>query len=70
MHSINYTTTIHIRLRKRQNNIINTIPSSSSVIPKSNTLNIADNNGYYDRINMMKCGGKRKMKCGGKCKKK
>ena len=48
----------------------NTIPSSSSVIPKSNTLNIADNNGYYDRINMMKCGGKRKMKCGGKCKKK
>ena len=50
--------------------LINTIPSSSSVIPKSNTLNIADNNGYYDRINMMKCGGKRKMKCGGKCKKK
>ena len=48
----------------------NIIPSSSSVIPKSNTLNIADNNGYYDRINMMKCGGKRKMKCGGKCKKK
>ena len=50
--------------------LINTIPSSSSVIPKSNTLNIADNNGYYDRINMMKCGGKRKMKCGGKCNKK
>ena len=50
--------------------LINTIPSSSSVIPKSNTLNVADNNGYYDRINMMKCGGKRKMKCGGKCKKK
>lgn len=48
----------------------NTIPSASSVIPKSNTLNIADNNGYYDRIKMMKCGGKRKMKCGGKCKKK
>ena len=46
----------------------NTIPSSSSVIPKSNTLNIADNNGYYDRLKMMKCGGKRKMKCGGKCK--
>lgn len=50
--------------------LINTIPSSSSVIPKSNTLNIADNNGYYDRLKMMKCGGKRKMKCGGKCKKK
>lgn len=50
--------------------LINTIPSASSVIPKSNTLNIADNNGYYDRIKMMKCGGKRKMKCGGKCKKK
>lgn len=48
--------------------LINTIPSASSVIPKSNTLNIADNNGYYDRIKMMKCGGKRKMKCGGKCK--
>ena len=48
----------------------NTILSSSSVIPKSNTLNIADNNGYYDRLKMMKCGGKRKMKCGGKCKKK
>lgn len=48
----------------------NTIPSASSVILKSNTLNIADNNGYYDRIKMMKCGGKRKMKCGGKCKKK
>lgn len=46
----------------------NTIPSSSSVIPKSNTLNIADNNGYYDRLKMMKCGGKRKMKCGGKYK--
>ena len=46
----------------------NTIPSSSSVISKSNTLNIADNNGYYDRLKMMKCGGKRKMKCGGKCK--
>lgn len=48
--------------------LINTIPSASSVIPKSNTLNIADNNGYYDRFKMMKCGGKRKMKCGGKCK--
>lgn len=46
----------------------NIIPSSSSIIPKSNTLNIADNNGYYDRLKMMKCGGKRKMKCGGKCK--
>lgn len=48
----------------------NTISSASSVIPKSNTLNIADNNGYYDRLKMMKCGGKRKMKCGGKCKSK
>lgn len=46
----------------------NNIPSASSVIPKSNTLNIADNNGYYDRLKMMKYGGKRKMKCGGKCK--
>lgn len=48
----------------------NTIPSASNVITKSNTLNIADNNGYYDRLKMMKCGGKRKMKCGGKCKSK
>ena len=48
----------------------NTSEKLISVIPKSNTLNIADNNGYYDRLKMMKCGGKRKMKCGGKCKKK
>lgn len=40
--------------------LVSKIPSSSSVIPKSSE--------YYDRINMMKCGGKRKMKCGGKCK--
>lgn len=38
------------------------IPTINSVIPKSSE--------YYDRINMMKCGGKRKMKCGGKCKRK
>lgn len=38
------------------------IPSPDSIIPKSSE--------YYDRINMMKCGGKRKMKCGGKCKRK
>ena len=40
--------------------LVSKIPSSSSIIPKSSE--------YYDRINMMKCGGKRKMKCGGKCK--